>query len=250
MQPNDDASRGRMRLEQITDWLWSLRTDFVQAYAVREGDGFCLIDTSTAGNETAILELLGGLIGCLPDEVAIDELFLTHGHADHTGSAAALVERTGARVVAPVGDVPMIRAEQSAPPPQLTDWEKPLFERVMPGVPLEQRLAPAAAVIPDRLVEDGDTLDWQHPARLLGVPGHTPGSTAMWFERERVLVAGDAIASHEDRPILGVFNADPAAAKDSFRRLARLNADVACFGHGDALRTDAGARLAEVAQAI
>lgn len=250
MQPSDDASRGQMRLEQLTDWLWGLRTDFVQAYAVRQADGFCLIDTSTAGNETTILELLGGLIGRSPDDVRIHEIFLTHGHADHTGSAAALVQQTGARVVAPVGDAAIIRAEQSAPPPQLTDWEKPLFERVMPGVPLEQRLAPAAAVIPDRLVEDGDSLDWQHPARLLGVPGHTPGSTAAWFERERVLVAGDAIASHEGRPILGVFNADPAAAKDSFRRLAGLNAEVACFGHGDPLRSDAGARLAEAAQAI
>jgi hypothetical protein len=33
-------------------------------------------------------------------------------------------------------------------------------------------------VIPDRLVEDDDTLDWQHAARRLAVPGHTPGSTA------------------------------------------------------------------------
>jgi glyoxylase-like metal-dependent hydrolase (beta-lactamase superfamily II) len=199
----------------------------------RDGDGFCLIDTSTAGNHTAILELLGGLIARLPHEVRIHEILLTHGHIDHTGSAPALVQRTGARVVAPIGDAPIIRAEQSAPPPQLTDWEKPLFERVMPGVSREQRLGPAAAVIADRLVKDQDTLDWQHAARLLGVPGHTPGSTAAWFERERVLVAGDAIASHDGRPILGVFNTDPAAAKDSFRRLARLNAEVACVGHGD-----------------
>ncbi|HEX5194125.1 MAG TPA: MBL fold metallo-hydrolase [Solirubrobacteraceae bacterium] len=239
-----------MRLEQLTGWLWSLRTDLVQAYAVWEGDGFCLIDTSTAGNETIILELLGGIVGCGPEEVTIHEIFLTHGHIDHTGSAAALVDRTGARVIAPIGDAPVIRAERSAPPPRLADWEKPLFDQAMPGVPLEQRLAPAAAVIPDRLVEDGDTLDWKHSARLLGVPGHTPGSTAAWFERERVLVAGDAIASHEGRPILGVFNTDPPGARDSFRRLARLNAEVACFGHGDAVRSDAGARLAEVAQAM
>lgn len=69
-----------------------------------------------------------------------------------------------------------------------------------------------------------------HPREHSGVPGHTPGGTAAWFARERVLVAGDAIASHDGRPILGVFNADSAAAKDSFRRLARLNAEVACFG--------------------
>ncbi|HKO27032.1 MAG TPA: MBL fold metallo-hydrolase [Solirubrobacteraceae bacterium] len=239
-----------MELEPLTDWLWCLRTDFVHAYAVREGDGFCLIDTSTAGNEDAILELLGGITRSAHGEVKVVEIFLTHGHSDHTGSAAAIVARTGARVVAAVGDAPLIRAEQSASPPQLSDWEVPLFERVMPGVPLEQRLAPAAAVFPDRLVEDGDTLDWQRRATLLAVPGHTPGSTAVWFERERVLIAGDAIASHDGRPILGVFNVDPAAARDSFRRLARLDADLACFGHGDPIRSRAGLRLAEVGRSL
>ena len=239
-----------MELDQLTGWLWCLRTDFVHAYAVREGDGFCLIDTSTANNEEAILELLGGLAGSAREEVKIVEIFLTHGHSDHTGSAAAIVARTGARVVAAVGDAPLIRAAQSAPPPQLTDWEVPLFEQVMAGVPLERRLAPAAAVVPDRLVRDGDTLDWQRHATLLAVPGHTPGSTAVWFESERVLIAGDAIASHSDQPILGVFNADPAAARDSFRRLARLDADLACFGHGDPIRSRAGVRLAAVARSL
>jgi hypothetical protein len=35
-----------MDLEPVTDWLWCLRTPLVQAYAVRQGDGFHLIDTS------------------------------------------------------------------------------------------------------------------------------------------------------------------------------------------------------------
>jgi glyoxylase-like metal-dependent hydrolase (beta-lactamase superfamily II) len=73
---------------------------------------------------------------------------------------------------------------------------------------------------------------------------------AVWFESERVLIAGDAIASHDGRPILGVFNADPATARDSFRRLARLDADLACFGHGDPIRSQAGLRLAEVARSL
>ena len=42
-----------MELEQVAVWLWCLRTPIVQAYAVRERDGFNLIDTSTAGQDDA-----------------------------------------------------------------------------------------------------------------------------------------------------------------------------------------------------
>lgn len=245
MSEGVDAETSKtMDLERLTDWLWCLRTPIVQAYAVRERDGFNLIDTTTAGHETAILDALAGIDERATAEVQIDEILLTHGHDDHTGSAAALAARTGARIIAPRIDGPVIAGERQAPPPQLADWERPIFEQVTPNVP------PAPPVEPDRLVDDGDTLGWEHDARLIAVPGHTPGSVAAWFERDRALVTGDAVASHEGHPMLGVFNADPAAAAESFRRLAQLAPEIACFGHGEPVRTAAGAQLAAVAAAL
>jgi glyoxylase-like metal-dependent hydrolase (beta-lactamase superfamily II) len=94
-------------------------------------------------------------------------------------------------------------------------------------------------------VAEGDRLGWQHDAVVLATPGHTAGHVSASFDRDRVLVAGDALASHEGRPMVGVFNADPPAAVAAALRLATLDADVACFGHGEPLRHDAAARLAE-----
>jgi glyoxylase-like metal-dependent hydrolase (beta-lactamase superfamily II) len=124
-------------------------------------------------------------------------------------------------------------------PPLLLDWEIPLFEAVTPNVP------PAAPVRPDQLVYFGDRLAWQRDATIIGTPGHTPGHISVLFERERVLVAGDALASHDGRPMVGVFNADPATATATAMKLATLDIDVACFGHGEPLRHDAATRLAE-----
>jgi glyoxylase-like metal-dependent hydrolase (beta-lactamase superfamily II) len=225
-----------MELDRINDWLWCLRTRIVQAYAVRERDGFNLIDTSTAGEDGAILELLA-TIDPRADAVRIHEIVLTHGHDDHTGSAAALVQRTGARVIAARDEAPTIRGDRPAAPPVLLDWERPLFDAVTPNVP------PAVPVRPDRLVGDGDRLGWEHDATIVATPGHTAGHISVLFERDRVLVAGDALASHDGRPMVGVFNADPAAARATARRLATLDIDVACFGHGEPLRSDAAARL-------
>lgn len=229
-----------MELDQVAGWLWCLRTPIVHAYAVRERDGFNLIDTSTAGQHDAILGALAGIDGRPVDRVRVYEMLLTHAHDDHTGSAAALAARTGARIVAPRDDAPVITRDRPGPAPQLADWEIPLFKQVMPNVPQ------APPVVPDRLVANGDRLGWQHDAVIMGAPGHTPGHVAAWFEEDRVLVAGDALASHDGQPMLGAFNADPAAAAATARRLATLDAEIACFGHGEPLRSDAAARLAQV----
>jgi glyoxylase-like metal-dependent hydrolase (beta-lactamase superfamily II) len=232
-----------MDVEQLTEWLWCLRTPIVQAYAVRERDGVNLVDSLTAGEELAILSALAEIDRRPPGDVRVHEVLLTHGHDDHTGSAAALVARTGARVVAARDEAGVIAGERPAPEPRLADWEVPLYERVTPNVPV------APPVVPDRLVGPGDRLGWGHDATIVPAPGHTPGHVAVWFEAERVLVAGDALASHEGRPMVGAFNADPAAAAASARRLASLDAEIACFGHGEPLRGDAGALLAELARA-
>ena len=45
----------------------------------------------------------------------------------------------------------------------------------------------------------------------------------------------------------GVFNTNRAQAAASFRRLARLDTDTACFGHGEPLTQGAALRLRTIA---
>jgi glyoxylase-like metal-dependent hydrolase (beta-lactamase superfamily II) len=84
----------------------------------------------------------------------------------------------------------------------------------------------------------------------VGAPGHTAGSVAVLFEDEGVLVAGDAIASFADAPMVGVFDVDRPRATETFRRLASLDVDIACFGHGAPLVGGAGAQLRRVAATL
>ena len=212
---------GRMDVEQITDWLWCLRTPLVQAYAVRHSDGFHLIDTSTAGHDGAILDGLGSVAGSTGRDVAIRDVLLSHGHDDHTGSAAALAERSGARILGPTGDASVIEGDSAAPVPSLRDWEVPLYEQALQHVP------PAPPVQIDVLVDDGAILDWEVPGRIVAAPSHMPGSVAVLFE-----------------------DADLPQAVATFRQLATLDVDIACFGHGAPLVGDAGARLRQVAAAL
>jgi glyoxylase-like metal-dependent hydrolase (beta-lactamase superfamily II) len=221
---------------ELTRWLWCLRTPIVQAYAVRQRDGFNLIDTGLAGGEDAILRSLAAVDRRPISDVRLYEIVLTHGHDDHTGAAAALVERTGARLLASAIDTPIIEGQQAAPDPQLADWEVQLYEQIHPNVP------PAPPACVDAPLDDGASLGWDMPASVIAAPGHTPGSIAVLLPLAKTLIAGDAIASHDGEPILGVFNVDPSQARATFRHLAGLDVDLACFGHGDPLLANA-ARL-------
>jgi glyoxylase-like metal-dependent hydrolase (beta-lactamase superfamily II) len=166
---------------------------------------------------------------------------LTHGHVDHIGSAAALRESTGASVMAGAGDASYIRGGATMPPAVFEDWEIPIYERVSAGLP-----EAAAAVPVDRELTDGDVLDFGGGAHVLAIPGHTEGSIAVHLPEHGVLFAGDTIAN-VGSVMLGVFNQDRARTIASFKRLAALDVQTACFGHGDPIESGAGDRIREVA---
>jgi hypothetical protein len=46
-----------VEVERLADWLWCLRTPTVQAYAIRERDGFNLVDTATSAQHLAALDV-------------------------------------------------------------------------------------------------------------------------------------------------------------------------------------------------
>jgi glyoxylase-like metal-dependent hydrolase (beta-lactamase superfamily II) len=98
----------------------------------------------------------------------------------------------------------------------------------------------------DRELADGDILDFGGGAEILAIPGHTEGSIAVYLPRHRVLFTGDTIAN-VGSVMLGTFNQDRAKTVASFQRLAELDVDVACFGHGEPIASDASERIREVA---
>jgi len=60
----------------------------------------------------------------------------------------------------------------------------------------------------------------------------------------------DTIASHDGEPGLGVFNIDRRQTVESVVRLAQLDFDVVCFGHGPPLVGNASARIRALADRL
>lgn len=104
-------------------------------------------------------------------------------------------------------------------------------------------LGPAPFCRVDQEVADTDILELGSGAVVNSVPGHTPGSIALHLPESGLLLTGDTIGEHEGAVVLGPFNTDRSQAWRSLQRLAALNIDVACFGHGQPVIGCAGNAL-------
>ena len=241
-----------MELIQLTPRLHFIQFPVGHAYLWHDPDGLTLIDTGLPGSAPLIAAAIHQA-GYEPADLR--HLVLTHFHPDHIGAAADVAAWGEVEVMAHHADAPFIRAETPGPPPDLADWERPLYEQITSQA-ASRATSPVAPEPPppprvDRELNDGDELSFGDGAVAVAVPGHTPGSVAIYLPRHQVLFTGDAAARTPDGTVIcGVFNVNRAQAAASFRRLAGLDVVVACFGHGDPLTDDATAALLSAAERL
>ncbi|MFG2882642.1 MBL fold metallo-hydrolase [Streptomyces sp. NPDC048297] len=216
-----------MDVIELLPRLHLLRFPVGQAYLWHDDEELTLIDAGLTGSGPAIADTVTRL-GRTPGDVR--RIVLTHFHEDHVGAAGEFAELSGADVLAHPLDVPFIAGERPGPEPVFEDWELPIHAETSSLLPEGEPVRPRH-ITP---VRDGDVLDFGGGAQVIHVPGHTDGSIALFLPDEAVLFTGDTVAASpvDGTVIPGVFNLNGPQLRDPFRRLAELDVEVACFGHG------------------
>ena len=182
-----------------------------------------LIDTGFRGRAKQILKEVAQ-IGYSPSDIAL--IIITHHHTDHTGSLAALKKATQAKIAAHPADAPYIDGQSPQPGPSRPQW----LSKTLARLPQLWTTTPVAV---DILIKDGDELPILGGTRVLHTPGHTPGSISLFLPQERLVIAGDAI-NHRFKLRLPskAFTVDMAQEIQSIKKIASLDFDFMCFGHG------------------
>jgi glyoxylase-like metal-dependent hydrolase (beta-lactamase superfamily II) len=229
-------------MEVVPGLHWVERIWDTKVYVLVEQDRLVLVDAATPGRAGAVWRYLE-LLGYSPE--AVDEIWLTHGDIDHMGSVAALKERSGAELIVHEADVPLVEgsADREMGPVALARAYRPLFNW---AVRRAFRYQPA---IVDRQVVGGDKLgEWE----VVHVPGHTAGSVCFYHPGRKIAIVGDAINYRRGR--LGapppMFTPDPIQARASIQKLAAMDFQVCCFGHGPPLTEKAAQQVRAFARSL
>ena len=236
------------RTSRLADGVWRLEVrTWVSAYllannGVSDADGLTLVDTGTAGCGPSLVRSirLAGL-----DPLAVQDVYLTHWHRDHAGSAARLAASSAAPAVhAGAADAAVVRGEVPRPYAVAAPGDVSRLGRL-----LTPFMRPAAPVRDVRALQAGAQRDIAGGLRVLATPGHTPGHVSLHLPAAGVLLAGDAVFN------LLRLTRGPALARSArsheaatLRQLAALDVEVLAPGHGPPLRGRVAEKLARLAE--
>ena len=223
-------------IKKITENLFEIPLKNVNAHLIQTDDELILIDTGSPEDEVHIANALEA-IGQQVDELT--HIIVTHCHADHAGSLAALQQQTSAptfmhRIDAAMVEDGTVMRPLTPAPGMLT---KLLFRIFI--APAPHQITPARV---DHRIEDGEQLSIAGGLRVIHTPGHSAGQIALLWESEAVLFAADAVMN-QPRLNYSLGYEDFAEGERSAAKLAQLNFDIACFGHGKPLVGSAGAQF-------
>jgi hydroxyacylglutathione hydrolase len=220
-------------VKELADGVWQLDgfpPDLLNIYLLDD----VLIDSGLRYDEGRILRQLRGR--------DVSAHALTHAHPDHLGSSHAVCKKL---------DIPFWVGSDDADAAEDPDELARRLLRVpgvgqVPSNPLLRMIlgAQAGPGHPvDRRLREGDKVAG---FEVIDVPGHSAGHVAYWRESDRVLIAGDVVWNFRfvgsipglTEP-LPLATPDPARNRESARRLAGLEPELVCFGHGPPLRDTA-----------
>ncbi|HEX9089647.1 MAG TPA: MBL fold metallo-hydrolase [Arthrobacter sp.] len=210
---------------------------------VRDESGFILIDSGYPGDSALVLDSMRRL-GLEPADAKA--MLLTHGHIDHTGSAALFSRTFGTPILCSAEELAHVQglekhqvsfgqALRKAWRPKVAAWMVHAISagafKAEPATAAQAWTAEQLKALPGR------------PEAIV-VAGHTAGNVALVLPDADAIATGDClitghpISSHTGPQFLDpMFDTCPGAVPGSLDALAGVSASVILPGHGPALAT-------------
>jgi glyoxylase-like metal-dependent hydrolase (beta-lactamase superfamily II) len=208
--------------------IFPIHVRFDTVYIVR-GKGVILID---GGDPDKIAKIESGIQKASINPEEIQLIVLTHGHWDHIGSAKAIKELTGAKVLLHQKDIHLIEDAPPSQPPGFTPWGKIIIAML--------KLMTRSVCIPTFQVDvvAGDDeislAEFGIPGKVVHTPGHSWGSVSVVLDSGEAFVGDLAMnmAPMRFSPGLPIFGDDMRIVKNSWQKLKGMGVRTVYPAHG------------------
>jgi glyoxylase-like metal-dependent hydrolase (beta-lactamase superfamily II) len=223
----------------------------VNTYLI-EDDPLTLVDCGP--NTATALDQLESLLTARGRRITdLEQVVVTHQHADHMGLAGTVARRSGAELVtldrlAPLAadwETVQIQSDDDARALMLRHGVEPHVAEALRAVANITRSFAASASV-DRTVSDGGELQLaERTFEVFHRPGHSPSDTVLYDRANRIAILGDHLIRHIssnavidrplDRPLSEPITVRPEPLLEyrrSLRATRELDFDVGLTGHG------------------
>jgi glyoxylase-like metal-dependent hydrolase (beta-lactamase superfamily II) len=229
-----------MRTREIADGVHVVTSEgLVNWVLVCTDDGLLAVD---AGMRTAWEDLALLCAGLRRDPRDLRAVVLTHGHVDHTGFARRAQDELGSAVHVHPADVRLLEHPLVGSPPERLPLAYVGHAAARRALVAMRRGGALRTPVPHDTVAltPGATLTTLPGAPVvLASPGHTAGHCSVLFPAHGVLVAGDALVTHDPytgrtgpRLIARGATRSSADARASLDALESVDAAILVPGHG------------------
>ena len=144
----------------------------------------------------------------------LELIILTHCHFDHTGAAAGIAAKSGAKVAIHKDDVLFLKDEVAS--------VASLFGRQAPTVE------------PDIVYSGGESIPLNNEnLEVIPTPGHTPGCICLYDPESKSLFSGDTVFPNGSMGRTDFVGGSPERMVQSIQKLTQLDVKILYPGHGE-----------------
>ena len=199
----------------------------VNCYLITTATGFVLIDTGYAKHRADVEKELENA-GCTPEKLKL--ILLTHGDFDHSGNAAYLRGKYGAKIAMHSADEGMVEKGDLFYNRNANFLTRTMGKIMLPFI--GGGLKKTDRFTPDMHIDDGyDFSEFGLDAKVIYLPGHSKGSIGI-LTSGGDLFCGDLLENTK-KPAKNSLIADKKAFNASVEKLKRFEVSTVYPGHGE-----------------